>query len=73
MWFDTTADKLKIWNGSSWDLAGSSINGTSARFKYVATSGQTIFSGLDANGETLAYDAGFIDVYLNGVHLDPSD
>ena len=73
MWFDTTADKLKIWNGSSFDLAGSSINGTSARFKYVATAGQTTFTGADANGETLAYDTGYIDAYLNGVHLDPSD
>ena len=73
MWFDTTADKLKIWNGSSWDLAGSSVNGTSARFKYVATANQTTFTGADANGETLAYDSGYIDAYLNGVHLDPSD
>jgi hypothetical protein len=73
MWFDTTASKLKIWNGASFDLAGSSINGTSARFKYVATASQTVFTGTDANGNTLAYDAGYIDVYLNGVHLDPSD
>jgi len=73
MWFDTTASKLKIWNGSSFDLAGSSINGTSARFKYTATASQTTFTGADDNGNTLAYDAGYIDVYLNGVHLDPSD
>jgi hypothetical protein len=53
--------------------AGSSVNGTSQRYKYVATSGQTSFSGTDASGNTLTYDAGFIDVYLNGVHLDPTD
>jgi hypothetical protein len=73
MWFDTTAGKLKIWNGSSFDLAGSSINGTSARYKYTATASQTTFTGADDNGNTLNYDSGFIDVYLNGVHLDPSD
>ena len=73
LWFDTTAAKLKIWNGSSWDLAGSSINGTSARFIYTATSGQTTFSGADSNGNTLAYDSGFIDVYLNGIRLNPAD
>ena len=69
MWFDTTAGKLKIWNGSSFDLAGSSINGTSARFKYTATASQTTFTGVDDNGNTLAYDSGFTDVYLNGVKL----
>ena len=69
MWFDTTAGKLKIWNGSSFDLAGSSINGTSARFKYTATASQTTFTGADDNGNTLAYDSGFTDVYLNGVKL----
>jgi hypothetical protein len=73
LWFDTTANLLKVYDGSSWANAGSSINGTSARFKFTATSGQTTFSGADANGETLAYDAGYIDLYLNGVHLDPSD
>ena len=73
MWFDTTASKLKIWNGSSFDLAGSSINGTSARFKYVATASQTVFTGADANGNTLAYDAGFADIYLNGVKLVNGD
>ena len=73
MWFDTNADKLKIWNGSSWDLAGSSVNGTAQRYKYVATANQTTFTGTDANGNTLTYDSGYIDLYLNGVHLDPSD
>jgi len=52
---------------------GSSVNGTAQRYKYTATASQTSFSGTDDNGVTLAYDAGYIDVYLNGVHLDPSD
>ena len=73
LWFDTTAGKLKIWNGTSFDLAGSSINGTSARFIYTATSGQTTFTGADGNGNTLAYDTGYIDVYLNGIRLNPAD
>jgi len=73
LYFDTTSDTLKVYGGSGWQNAGSSVNGTSARFKYVATSNQTTFSGSDADGNTLAYDSGFIDVYLNGVHLDPTD
>ena len=73
LYFDTSSDTLKVYGGSGWQNAGSSVNGTSARFKYVATSNQTSFSGSDANGNTLAYDSGYIDVYMNGVHLDPSD
>ena len=73
LYFDTSSDTLKVYGGSGWQNAGSSVNGTSARFKYVATSNQTSFSGSDADGNTLAYDSGYIDVYLNGVHLDPTD
>ncbi len=54
--FDTTAQKLKVFDGSSYALAGSSVNGTSQRFKFVATASQTTFSGADANGNTLIYD-----------------
>ena len=42
-------------------------------FKYTATSGQTTFSGSDANGNTLAYIVGSFDVFLNGVLLDATD
>jgi hypothetical protein len=73
LYFDTSSDTLKVYGGSGWQNAGSSVNGTSARFKYVATSNQTTFTGNDADGNSLAYDSGFIDVYLNGVHLDPTD
>ena len=47
--------------------SGSTVNGTSARFTYNITGTPTTVTGSDANGNTLAYDAGFIDVYLNGV------
>ncbi len=67
--FDTTANELKVYKSSGWAAAGSTINGTSARFKYTASGSQTTFTGSDDNGNTLAYDASFIDVYLNGVKL----
>ena len=69
LYFDTTTDTLKVYGSSGWQNAGSSVNGTSARFKYTASAAQTTFTGSDDNGNTLAYDAGFIDVYLNGVKL----
>tara|TARA_B100001939_G_scaffold296430_1_gene270392 strand:+ start:844 stop:1665 length:822 start_codon:yes stop_codon:yes gene_type:complete len=60
---------MRVYDGSSWAAAGSAVNGTSGRFVYTATAGQTTFSGTDDNGATLAYDTGFIDVYLNGVKM----
>jgi len=73
LYFDTTQNQMKVYDGSSWGSVGSTVNGTAARFKYVATSSQTTFSGTDANGNTLAYDPGFLDVFLNGVRLDETD
>ena len=69
LYFDLSANELKVYKSSGWAAAGSTVNGTSARFKYTASSGQTTFAGADDNGATLAYDAGFIDIYLNGSKL----
>ena len=69
LYFDTTTQSMKVYSSSGWIPAGSSVNGTSARFVYTATSGQTTFTGADDNANTLSYDAGFLDLYLNGVKL----
>ena len=66
LYFDTTANELKVYKSGGWAAAGSTVNGTAARFQYTSA-GATTFSGADNNGSTLAYDSGFIDVYLNGV------
>ena len=42
-------------------------------YKFTATSNQTSFSGSDANSNTLAYASGTIQVFLNGILLDPTD
>lgn len=60
LWFDTSTDTMKVYNGSSFQNAGSSVNGTSVRGSFTATAGQTSFA-------TAGYDSGFIDIYLNGV------
>ena len=47
--------------------------GVRSRYIYTASGGQTLFSGADDNGKTLAYqDGAYVDVYLNGVMLVPS-
>ncbi len=75
LYFDTTANELKVYKSSGWAAAGSTVNGTSERFTYNITGTPTTLTGAsgtgfaEANSQTLAYDAGFIDVYLNGVKM----
>jgi len=73
LYFNTVSNAMFVYASTGWVPAGSSVNGTSRRFRYIATSGQTTFTGTDSNGNTMAYDAGFVDVYLNGVRLDETD
>lgn len=69
LWYDTANSVMKVYSSGGWITAASAVNGTSARFKYTATASQTTFTGLDDNSNSLAYDAGFIDTYLNGIRL----
>ena len=71
--FDTAANTLKVFGSSGFQNAGSSVNGTSNRFTYNITGTPTTVSGTDANGETLAFDPPFLDVYLNGVKMSSAD
>ena len=73
LYFDTGSDVLKVRASGGWINAGSSINGTSARFAYTLTANQTTVTGNDAAGNALAYDSGFADIYLNGVKLAAGD
>ena len=73
LYFDTTANELKVYKSSGWAAAGSTVNGTSARFHYDISGTPTSVTGNDAAGNTLAYDAGFCDVYVNGVRMSTAD
>ena len=63
LYFDTVLNEMRVYDGTVWKSAGSTVNGTSVRQSYTATAGQTVFT------VTGGYDAGFADVYLNGVKL----
>jgi cytoskeletal protein CcmA (bactofilin family) len=72
------ADKIYV-NGLYWASNGNVIStssGTSSTnqfniFKFVATSNQTTFSGVDSASQTLIYTPGAIIVTLNGLTLKP--
>lgn len=73
LWFDTTDNVMKVYGtGGAFQNAGSSVNGTSERKDYVVG---TSLGGY--NGSTTifpaTYDGGFVDVYLNGIKLQPAD
>jgi hypothetical protein len=71
LYFHTQAGQqnLKVRASSGWITAASAINGTSNRFQYAVSASTSTITGADANGNILAYDAGFVDVFLNGVKM----
>lgn len=65
LWFDESVDIMKVYGSAGWANAGSSVNGVENSVQYIATAGQTTFSA--------TYDAGYVDVYLNGILLATTD
>ena len=73
LYFDTVSQTMKVYSSSGWIPAGSSVNGTSARFTYTISGTPSSVSGADDNSLTLSYDAGFADVFVNGVRMSSAD
>ena len=44
-----------------------------ADFSFTATQGQTVFTGADDHGKTLAFTVDQIQVYVNGIRIDNTD
>jgi hypothetical protein len=65
LWFDTTNNIMKVYNGTNWVNAGSSVNGVQNSVQHIATAGQTTFAA--------TYDITYLQVYLNGGLLAASD
>jgi hypothetical protein len=73
LWFDTTAQVLKVRSTSGWQNAGSSVNGTAERKDYVVGTASGSYNGSSNTTFPAIYDTGYVDVYLNGVKLAPTD
>jgi hypothetical protein len=69
----TTPIGMKVYDGAQWIEASAQQQAALVTYEYVATAGQTTFSGADANSLTLSYIAGGLIVSLNGVILRPGD
>lgn len=73
LYYNTTTQTMKVYDGANWITATAA--GTTAMnvYKYVATAGQTTFSGAAAVGGTLSYTSGNIILFVNGSSLDSTD
>jgi fibronectin-binding autotransporter adhesin len=69
LYFDTTGNSMKVYSSGGWVAAGSSVNGTSQRYDYVVGTNSGSYTDGSTTTFPATYDAGFVDVYLNGVKL----
>ena len=70
----TLDDKgMWVYDGGTWIKASAAQQAALVTYEFVATAGQTTFTGNDANGLALTYIAGGVIVALNGVVLRPGD
>jgi hypothetical protein len=67
MYWNTTNDVMKVYNGAAWEDVGSSAANIT---EYTSTASQTVYTGADDHGVVLSYQAGFLMVYLNGILLE---
>jgi hypothetical protein len=73
LYYNTTTQTMKVYDGANWIAATAAGTTSMTRYRYVATSGQTTFSGADANSATMSYTSNNIVVNRNGSTLDPSE
>ena len=68
-----TGTGMQVYDGSNWIAASSSGNVSLYSYEYIATAGQTSFSGADVNGQTLSYTANNIHVTYGGLDIPKAD
>jgi len=58
---------------SGWIINNEKFGTIKASFQYVASDGQSTFTGLDTKATTLSYEIGYVDVIVNGGKLLPTE
>lgn len=67
--YNTTSKTFEVWDGVQWIPAFTLASGFQARYAYIATAGQTTFSGADLTGKTPVVGDSPSNVHVNGVQL----
>ena len=68
LWWDSTNNMMKVHNGTGWQDATSRIALTSNRVVYTVGTNSGTYTGSTTTFPA-TYDAGFVDVFLNGSKL----
>ena len=68
---DTTNDVMKVKASTGFVNAGSSVNGTQGARIILSALHRAVTQVQPQSSQP--YDAGFVDVYLNGIKLQPAD
>jgi len=69
LWYDTANSQLKVYVGSSFQLAGAYLQGLTTTHVFTSTAGQTTFTTDDASNTMNIYANGNTLVFLNGIRL----
>lgn len=76
IWFDTSTTRLKVYvalNNIGWVNAGTYVEGLITNYTYIATQGQTVFTGNDIDNKSLSFNAtGNVFVFVNGIRITPT-
>ena len=73
LYYNTVDQNMFVYDGAIWIAASSASVQSVSTYEYVATDGQTVFSGVDANGVLMQFSPGNNQVFLNGVMLSPGE
>jgi len=73
LYYNSSSQVMKVYDGANWIAATAAGTTSMLVYKYVATAGQTTFSGAATVGGTMSYTSGNIIVFLNGAALDSTD
>ncbi len=70
LYFSSTANEMRVYDGSNWIAASSAGGASLLEYKYTATANQTTFTGSDVASNTLSYTVANLIVILNGIILE---
>jgi hypothetical protein len=76
MYFDISLNAAYVWTGTEWRPLVTPAPTAITKYIYIATAGQTVFTGPDRSGNTLLYDPAnlqSINVFKKGLLLTPSN
>lgn len=73
IYFNNVSGRMKVYTSLGWADSSSAAVASMVTYEYVATAGQTTFSGADAEANSLSYTVGGLIVTLNGLTLRPGE